>query len=115
MGGLSDMAHGQRRLTGAALAGTTMGAALLTGAPTASAAAPVPANAAWRHASCSGAGCDNKDPVNTGCARRARAVASKNTAKGRFDLYWSSTCQTNWVQVNNYAGGGDYLKFKTSD
>lgn len=92
-----------------------MGAALLTGAPIASAAAHLPANAAWRHASCSGTGCDNKDPVNTGCARGARPVASKNTGKGLFELYWSSACQTNWVQVNNYAGGGDYLKFKTSD
>jgi hypothetical protein len=96
------------------MAGTTLGAALMIGVPIAAAAAQAPADAA-RHRACSGTGCDDKDPVVTGCARGAHPVASKNTGKGRFELYWSATCQTNWVQVNNYAGGGDYLRFRTSD
>jgi hypothetical protein len=109
------MAHAARRLAGAAAAGTTLGAALMVGASVASAAAHPPADPTSHRASCTGTGCDNKDPVRTGCARGARPVASKNTGKGRFALYWSATCQTNWVQVNNYTGGGDYLKFRISD
>jgi hypothetical protein len=109
------MAHVRRRLGGAALAGAIAATALMLGAPVVSAAAHQPGNGARLLASCSGAGCDDKDPVQTGCAQSARTVAYKDTPKGRFGLYWSAACQTNWVQINNYAGGGDYLKFKTSD
>lgn len=111
-------ARRRRRLAGVALAATAAGATWVSGVPVALAApdAPdAPDDATRLRAACSRAGCDNKDPVVTGCARTARPVASKNTPKGRFSLYWSPTCQTNWMQVNNYAGGGQYLKFKTSD
>jgi hypothetical protein len=122
-GGLFDMAHTRPRLAGAALAGATAGAALLIGAPVISApiisasaaAASAPDGPARVLASCSKKGCDNKDPVGTGCARGARSVAHQDTGMGRFELYWSPSCQTNWVQINNYKGGGDYLKFIVAD
>jgi hypothetical protein len=66
-------------------------------------------------ASCSGTSCDNKDPVVTGCSSSATPVDSQTTAKGTFRLMWSPTCQTNWVQVNNYAGGGPHLFLDVCD
>ena len=55
--------------------------------------------------SCSGAGCDGKDPVDSGCAASAVNVGSQETRKGTFYLRYSRTCKTNWVHVGNYAGG----------
>jgi len=54
---------------------------------------------------CSTTGCDHKDPVDSGCSASAVLVTSKNTSKGLFRLYYSTACGTNWIQVNNYAGG----------
>jgi len=78
-------------------------ASVLLIAPAQAAAAPAAPPVAA--ATCSGTGCDNKDPVNTGCASSGSSVASKDTAKGRFHLYYSSVCKTNWIRVGNYAGG----------
>ena len=50
--------------------------------------------------SCSGHGCDYKDPKATGCDAGAVTVHSISTRFGRVDLRWSGTCQTNWVRVN---------------
>lgn len=66
-------------------------------------------------ATCSGVGCDHKDPVDTGCATGSTVVDRKSTGKGTFELRWSSKCQTNWVQIPNYTGGGQYLKFEVCD
>jgi hypothetical protein len=66
-------------------------------------------------ATCSGTACDNKDPVDSGCAASGSSVASKQTSKGTFHLYYSSTCKTNWVRVPNYAGGGTRLELSVWD
>jgi hypothetical protein len=66
-------------------------------------------------ASCSGTGCDNKDPAATGCSSGSTTVDSQTTSKGTFELRWSPTCQTNWVRVANYAGGGPHLFLDVCD
>lgn len=61
---------------------------------------------------CTGTGCDRKDPIETGCAKDARTVASApirdeiwNRDIGTVELRWSPTCQTNWSRatVNFYS------------
>lgn len=94
-------------LTGAA--STHASAAAVTSTPAPSAASMTSA------ATCSGVNCDYKDPVQTGCSTGSTVVDRKSTGKGTFELRWSSTCQTNWVQIPNYAGGGQYLKFNVCD
>ncbi|EWC60798.1 hypothetical protein UO65_3939 [Actinokineospora spheciospongiae] len=54
---------------------------------------------------CSGTGCDNRDPVATGCASSAINAVTKSTSKGLFILKYSTVCKTNWMYVGNYAGG----------
>jgi hypothetical protein len=64
---------------------------------------------------CSGTSCDNKDPVDSGCAASGVVVDSQTTAKGTFRLYYSTACETNWIQVGNYAGGGPHLYMDVCD
>jgi hypothetical protein len=54
---------------------------------------------------CSGAGCDGKDPYASGCAATGNEVGTRNTSKGLFRLYYSGACRTNWIEIRNYAGG----------
>jgi hypothetical protein len=60
-------------------------------------------------ATCSGAGCDNRDPDATGCSAGSRNASGPdavvNTPWGIVELRFSPTCQTNWVRVRNYPGG----------
>ncbi|SES28165.1 DUF2690 domain-containing protein [Lentzea albida] len=56
-------------------------------------------------ATCSGTGCDNRDPEVTGCASGATTVGSSSTAKGLFELRYSSACGTKWVRFSAYQGG----------
>jgi hypothetical protein len=54
---------------------------------------------------CSGTGCDKKDPAATGCDDSAITVDTATSAKGTFILRYSTVCKTNWVHVGSYAGG----------
>lgn len=59
-------------------------------------------------ATCSGTGCDQKNPYATGCAGggasyRVLAVAylidpTTGYTFGHVQLWWSDTCQTNWAR-----------------
>jgi hypothetical protein len=78
-------------------------------------AAPVPRPAAITPmaASCSGYGCDNKDPNATGCADGSQyTVVAGNVVLGgvtfaTINLRYSPTCGTNWAQISNNRTG-DY-------
>jgi hypothetical protein len=56
-------------------------------------------------ATCSGTGCDNRDPAQTGCDDSAITVDTDATSKGTFLLRYSTVCRTNWVHIGSYAGG----------
>ncbi|MCG5219363.1 DUF2690 domain-containing protein [Streptosporangium sp. KLBMP 9127] len=99
---MRNLTHTRRALAMAALFGTALLGAQAT-----------PVNAAA--VTCSGYGCDHKDPVDTGCSAGSTVVDKKSTAKGVFELRWSPNCQTNWVRTPGYAGGGQYLKFTVCD
>lgn len=78
-------------------------------------AAPVPRAAAVTPmaASCSGYGCDNKDPNTSGCADGSQyTVVAGNVVLGgvtfaTINLRYSPTCGTNWAQISNNRTG-DY-------
>jgi hypothetical protein len=62
-------------------------------------------------ASCSGRGCNGKDPVQAGCsAGTTIADTAPMFTSGTAELRWSPTCKTNWVRVVNYAGGQSALR-----
>src|SRR5688572_8659585 len=62
-------------------------------------------------ASCSGRGCNGKDPADTGCSAGSTvADTAKMFTSGTAELRWSPTCRTNWVRVVNYAGGQGALR-----
>lgn len=62
-------------------------------------------------ASCSGHGCNEKDPVTTGCSSGSTiADTAPMYNGGRAELRWSPTCRTNWVRVSNYSGGDSALR-----
>ena len=50
-------------------------------------------------ASCSGDGCDNVDPEQSGCADGAYTVTSVDTPTADIQLRYSSICGTNWGRV----------------
>jgi hypothetical protein len=56
-------------------------------------------------ASCSGTGCDGKDPDATQCSVGATTLDSRYVSYGGRAIYvelrWSPTCQTNWTRVTN--------------
>jgi hypothetical protein len=63
-------------------------------------------------ASCSGTGCDGKDPDTTGCSSSAYNVETINIiSSGRYigtaDLRWSPTCETNWGRAYKSSGGSE--------
>ena len=54
--------------------------------------------------SCSGNGCTDKDPVQTGCSSDGRSILSgpvsyNGTSFGTIELFWSNTCGTNWAEL----------------
>jgi hypothetical protein len=70
-------------------------------------------------ATCSGNGCNGKDPAATGCnanaylAKRTQFIsaATGNKISGAYmDIYYSRTCGTNWVRVTANPFGGIALK-----
>jgi hypothetical protein len=70
------------------------------------AAAGLPALSAGaaQAATCSGYGCDNQDPVATGCDAGAYTVTSapityQGITYGTVELRWSPACQTNWART----------------
>jgi hypothetical protein len=124
--------HRLASLVLAVAAGVTLiaspAAAATAGAATAGAATPVRVAIQWHQvaapvarlaavrpmaASCSGYGCDNKDPNATGCADRWTSTAMVgNVALGgvtfaTINLRYSPTCGTNWAQITNNRTG-DY-------
>lgn len=65
---------------------------------------------------CSGHGCDGKDPIYTGCNQNAY-LAKEYIMKDRYGIaiwdkvqvYYSRSCGTNWVRVTgNPYGGATY-------
>lgn len=96
-----------KRLLSRAAAAFGISAMLVIGSALTASAAPVskaedPVTVA---VTCSGTGCDGKDPYASGCAASGDLVGSKNTSKGLFRLYFSDDCDTNWIEIRNYAGG----------
>jgi hypothetical protein len=77
----------------AVLAGALISGALLAGGSMVWGVAP-PASAA----TCSGTGCNNTLPYATGCNSGASLIHTYYVAGGRFDMFYSGTCQTNWIQ-----------------
>jgi hypothetical protein len=62
-------------------------------------------------ATCSGYGCDYKDPIATGCNAGSYTVTSASITYqgvnyGTVELRWSPTCQTNWARTTV---GSSYL------
>ncbi|WP_216914134.1 hypothetical protein [Nocardia noduli] len=41
---------------------------------------------------------NNTDPYSTGCNSGASLIHTYYTSGGRFDMFYSGTCQTNWIQ-----------------
>jgi len=101
------------RLVLASLAGAAAAIGLGVLGPSVASAEPAPAPEPLLL--CSGTSCDNDDPYDSGCASNSVQVDSQTTAKGTFRLYFSNSCKTNWIQVNNYAGGGPHLWMDVCD
>ncbi|GGZ79221.1 DUF2690 domain-containing protein [Streptomyces echinoruber] len=85
--------------TGAAVAGTLLALLVPLGGTS---------HAAVR-ATCSTTGCDNLDPIDTGCAGTSATVPQGTVSAydGQLELRWSSTCRTNWARFSpgyNYNG-----------
>ncbi|MGW4206779.1 DUF2690 domain-containing protein [Lentzea sp. NPDC004789] len=104
---------GKKLLAGAA-ATAGLSIALLGGVTTVANAAPAqaPLSAA---ATCSGTGCDGKDPYDSGCGGGRSEIDRQSTSKGTFILYYSNTCKTNWVETPSFAGGTSYLELTVQD
>lgn len=75
------------------LAATLTAATIVSGAAAVLAASPASA------ATCSGHGCDNLDPHQTGCDSSTTVAGQVPTPYGTFNLIWSPGCQTNWLMV----------------
>ena len=54
---------------------------------------------AVHNATCSGNGCDNVDPEQSGCADGAYTVTSVDTPTADIQLRYSPDCGTNWGRV----------------
>lgn len=52
---------------------------------------------------CSGAACNNTNPITTGCSADAATVKTKYPASGlaRVELRFSDACQTRWAKTVN--------------
>jgi hypothetical protein len=66
-------------------------------------------------ASCSGHGCDHRDPAAAGCASGTTVADSAQTAYGRVEMRWSAACKTNWLRVPNLPGGVSGLVFDITE
>ena len=73
-----------------------------------SALALTPAHAATAAVSCSGRGCDGKDPVSSGCSSTAITAEDREiiTSDGRgvtgvIQLRYSTACRTVWARIIN--------------
>jgi hypothetical protein len=53
---------------------------------------------------CSGSGCEGKNPQTTGCSADAITAASASIPDGKVELRWSQTCQTFWSRVTSWIG-----------
>src|SRR5438477_6662307 len=58
-------------------------------------------------ATCSGNGCNNKDPDQTGCAVGAYTVQTGVLASAYIQLRYSPTCGTNWARVLSRSNNND--------
>lgn len=56
---------------------------------------------------CSGNGCNNKDPIQTGCVNGAYTVQTGVLASAFIELRYSPTCKTNWARVESRGNNGD--------
>lgn len=66
-------------------------------------------------ATCSGTGCNGKDPEATGCS--AGATVADSVAlypSGRAQLRWSPSCGTNWVRILDFPGGSSSIRITVS-
>jgi hypothetical protein len=77
-------------------------------------------------ASCSGVHCDNTDPYTTNCASGSYWVVTSSPLTdvvthttswnyGYLQLWWSQTCQTNWIRGQVYESGSvdNYYRMQT--
>ena len=53
---------------------------------------------------CSGSGCEGKNPQTTGCSADAVTAASAAIPDGKVELRWSQTCLTFWSRVTSWIG-----------
>ncbi len=60
-------------------------------------------------ATCSGDGCNNIDPVQSGCADGAYTVTFVDTGSAEIQLRYSPTCGTNWGRVVSNNSTDTYL------
>ena len=58
-------------------------------------------------ATCSGEGCDNIDPAQSGCANGAYTVTSVDTPTADIQLRYSPICATNWGRVVSKGNNND--------
>ena len=58
-------------------------------------------------ATCSGEGCDNVDPEQSGCAYNAYTVTSVETSTVSLQLRYSPICGTNWGRVVSKGSNND--------
>jgi Protein of unknown function (DUF2690) len=56
---------------------------------------------------CTGNGCNNQDPQQTGCNIGAYTVQTGVLAREFIELRYSPTCKTNWARVENRVGNND--------
>lgn len=85
-----------------AVAGLTLLGILAPGAVASAAVRPAAPNL-----TCSGYGCDGRDPINYGCASTAITAESANiymgsTKIGEAQLRYSTACRTVWGRVLSY-------------
>ncbi|MFF1906449.1 DUF2690 domain-containing protein [Kitasatospora sp. NPDC058218] len=86
------------------LFGLAAAATALTGlaAPTASAATTQVT------AGCYGYSCNGQDPVDMGCNTDAYTVESVDSAKGKIELRYSSSCRANWARISGTSVGQNF-------
>jgi hypothetical protein len=88
-------------LVSIALLVALMGVTTFVGVP------PAAANALQQHqqqVTCSGDGCDGKDPAVTGCAADAYPVQTATLSTAYVQLRYSPRCGTNWGRVLSRIG-----------
>ncbi|GAC1426660.1 MAG: hypothetical protein NVS4B1_15230 [Ktedonobacteraceae bacterium] len=59
------------------------------------------------NATCSGEGCDNVDPLQSGCAVGAYTVTFVATSTAEIQLRYSPNCGTNWGRVVSLVDNSD--------